>query len=114
MDCTQRRPFSLHPLTVPSQIRSTPFPGSYTQKGRPKRIVPSEGKLAAQAEPADNGAVTLDVLLHQVVEKAAALADHHQQAAPAVMVLLVRLEVVRQLKDARGQQRDLHLGGACI
>ena len=45
----------------------------------------------------------------EVVEQAAALADHHQQAAARVVVLLVRLEVLGQVGDALGQDRDLHL-----
>jgi hypothetical protein len=37
-----------------------------------------------------------------------ALADHLNQAAPGVLVVLVCLQVFRQLMDAGGQQRDLY------
>ena len=38
--------------------------------------------------------VTLDVNLNEVVEKASSLADHLQQAAAGVMILLVGTEVL--------------------
>src|SRR3954452_19594886 len=67
--------------------------------------------LAAQAELADQRAVALEVLLLQVVEEPAAAADQHQQPAARVVVVLVLAQVLGQVVDAAGQQRDLHLGG---
>src|SRR6185437_6297833 len=64
---------------------------------------------ATQAETADQRLVALGVLALQVTEQAAAMVDHLQKATTRMMVLLVRLEMVGQLLDARGQQRDLHL-----
>src|SRR6266481_2387662 len=58
--------------------------------------------------------VALHVLLAQVFEEPAPLADQHEQAAAGVVVLLVRLEVVGQAVDALGQKRDLHFGGAGV
>jgi len=55
-------------------------------------------------------AITLDINTLQVVELATALADELEQAATRVMVLLVRLEVLRELRDAFAEQRDLHFG----
>ena len=57
--------------------------------------------LAAQADLGDDGAVALDVVLADVVEEPPALADQHQQAAPAVVVLLVLLEVLVEVVDPR-------------
>ncbi len=59
-------------------------------------------RLLADAEALDRGAVALEVLPLEVVEQAAAPADHLQQAATAVMILAVGLEVLGQLVDAAG------------
>src|SRR3546814_17949419 len=48
------------------------------------------------------------ILSPQIVEQAAALIDHHQQAATAVIILRVGLEMPGQRVDAVGQDRDLH------
>lgn len=70
--------------------------------------------LLAQAQLLDQRGVTAEVLALEVVEQLAATADHAQQAATTVVVLLVGLEVGGQLVDASGQQGDLHLGGASV
>ena len=49
--------------------------------------------LLTDTQLGDQGTITLDVLLHEVVEKAAALTDHLVQAAAGVVVLRVLLEV---------------------
>src|SRR6478735_3909849 len=64
---------------------------------------------AAEAEALDDGAVALDLRLLQVVEQAAALADQEQQATTAVVDVLVRLEVLGEVRDAVAEQRDLDL-----
>src|SRR5215510_8234329 len=64
----------------------------------------------ANPEPIGHDPVALRVLLAQVLEQSPALADQHQQAPAGVMVLLVRLEMIRQTVDALGEQRDLHFG----
>src|SRR4029077_872726 len=58
----------------------------------------------------DQGAVTLQVVSLQVAKDAAALAHHLQQAAARVMVLAVGAQVLGELVDALGEQRDLDLG----
>src|SRR6185312_1195677 len=66
-------------------------------------------RSATQAEAADQRLVALGVLALQIAEQTATVVDHLQETATRVMVFLVRFEVVGQLLDARGQQRDLHL-----
>ena len=44
-------------------------------------------------------------LLH-VIEQAATLADHFEEAATRMIVLGVQLEVICQTVNARGEQRD--------
>ena len=43
----------------------------------------------------------------QVVQQAAALADQAQKSAPRMVILRVRLEVLGQMLDTRGEKRHL-------
>src|SRR4051812_3353993 len=70
--------------------------------------------LLADTEPVDELLVPRRVLRLEVVEEAAALPDQFQEPPPRMVVLLVRLEVFREVEDPFGEQRDLHLGGAGI
>lgn len=57
-------------------------------------------RLSAQTQSAYNLVVTLDVSLLQVIKQTASLRDHLQQAAPRVIVLLMRLEMLSEIVDA--------------
>jgi hypothetical protein len=70
--------------------------------------------LVAQAETFCNGQVTRVIGLAQVRQKAAALADHHQQAPAAGLIVLVRGQVFIQVNDSLGQDGDLDFRGAGI
>jgi hypothetical protein len=70
--------------------------------------------LFADAERADQRAIAADVTRAKIVEQATALTHEHQQAATRVEVLRVNLEVLRQLPDPLGQQRDLHFRRASV
>src|SRR5690242_12692295 len=70
--------------------------------------------LATQTETIDQRAITLDVVVLQVVEQTTALADEQQQATTAVVVVLVLLEVLGQMRDPAGQEGNLHLRGAGV
>src|SRR5262245_36210412 len=65
------------------------------------------GRLAANSEAADDDPVARAVLLHQIREKAAALADELEEAAARMVVLGKSLEMLGQLLDPLGQERDL-------
>src|SRR5207244_4122414 len=56
--------------------------------------------LLAQAEALDERAVRLDLAALQVIELAAALAHHPQQAAARMEILDVRLEMLGEHVDA--------------
>src|SRR5690606_6174899 len=84
--------------------------GSGSHGGRP---LPRR-RLTAQTELLDQCAVTRDVRLLQVLEQPTALADQQQQPTTAVVVLLVRLQVLREVVDAVREQRDLDLGRARV
>ena len=64
------------------------------------RPTPPRFLLLTDAQLGDDGTIALDVLGHQVVQHLAALTDHLQQAAAAVVVVLVDLQVLGQLLDA--------------
>ena len=66
--------------------------------------------LLSEVQACDDRSVTLDVLLFEIVEQATALTDHFQQASARVMILLVEFEVLIEVVDALGEQRDLNLG----
>jgi hypothetical protein len=65
--------------------------------------------LATEFQAADQFMVLLDVPALEVIEQAATLRDHLEQSAPRVIVFLVRFEMLGELVDALGKQRDLHL-----
>jgi len=68
----------------------------------------------ANTQAPDERLVTFGILAVQVVEQAAALVDHHQQATTGMVVLLVGLEMTREMLDFRGEQRDLYFGGSSV
>ena len=70
--------------------------------------------LLSQAELANDRAVTLDVVLLQVVQKTSSLTDHLLQTAAAVEVLLVDFQVLGQVSDAVGQNSNLYFGRTCV
>ena len=70
--------------------------------------------LLSQAELADDRAVTLDVVLLQVVQQTSSLTDHLLQTAAAVEVLLVDFQVLGQVSDAAGQNSNLYFGRTCV
>ena len=66
--------------------------------------------LFTQTQFLDDRAITHDVLLHQVVEKATTATDHFEKTTARVMILLMLLQVLGQIIDAAGQYRDLDFG----
>ena len=73
-----------------------------------------QATLLAEPEVGDDLAVAIDVRLLEVVEKAATLADELEQATARMVVLLVGLEVLGEIGDALGDERDLDLGRAGV
>src|SRR5579885_3269023 len=77
---------------------------------RPPGRSSGTSELSPEPEAGDQRPVPLHVVAPHVVEKAPPAADQHEQAAPAVVVLLVRLEVLGEVVDALREDGDLHLG----
>jgi len=88
---------------------------SRSLESRPKsRRVAAQVLLLANAEFLDNVLITLGIVVLEVVEQAATLADHHQETAAGGVILLVCLKMVRQFTDPFAKHRDLNLGAAGI
>src|ERR1700675_3059777 len=66
-------------------------------------------RLLAQAKLLDQLVIFAGILALEIIEQLAALVDHFKQAAPGVMILHVRLEVVGKSVDAGREQRNLNL-----
>src|ERR1035438_3971467 len=83
-----------------------------TRGSRPPPVAPGcdLASLAADAERGDDRAVSLDIVLPHVVEQTTTATDELHQPTPGVMITLVNLEVLGQVRDAGGEQRDLDLG----
>ena len=50
----------------------------------------------------------------EVIQKAAALADHFQKATAGAVVLDVALEMLGQMVNPLGQKGDLHISRPCV
>ena len=66
--------------------------------------------LLAQLELLGDGLITAHVGGLQVIQQAAALTDHQQQATAGAVILLGSLQMLGQMVDAVRKQRDLHVG----
>ncbi len=76
-------------------------------------IVTSELLLAetiSDLKSCDDGPVTLDVCVVQILEQAAALTYHLEQTATGMMVVLKNLQMLIEVIDAGCKNRDLNLG----
>ena len=75
---------------------------------------PDSRFLLTDAQLGDEGTIALDVLLLEVVQEAAALTDHLQQATVGVLVRRIVAHVLGELVDALGENGDLDLGRAGV
>src|SRR5688500_5440349 len=115
--CISLSLFSLPLRRAPVAPRSCEHSGTEkrTQRQRPPSDVPLRGyghgiagrRLMTKTQIVDQRAISLQIRLLEVVQQTAALADHHQQPATAVVILLVRAEVIGELVDPLRQQSDL-------
>jgi hypothetical protein len=67
-----------------------------------------------QSQVADELTVPRDIGLLQILEETAPLADHLEQAAAAVVILHVSIEVSPKVVDASREEGDLDRGAATI
>ena len=66
-------------------------------------------KSMAQFQLFRDRLVSFAVRALQIIQKAATLANHHQQPATRTMVFLVALQMLGQMVNPLRQQRDLHV-----
>ena len=71
-------------------------------------------RLAAQTQPLDQALIAIEVVRREVPQQTPTVADDLQQTPARVMVLLVGLEVLRELTEPLGQKRNLNLGGPSV
>jgi hypothetical protein len=81
---------------------------------RPGSGSPLGERLLAETELGEELGVFVDVVALHVVEKLAAAAGHLEKAAAAVEILTMGAEVLGEVVDARGEERDLNLGRSGI
>ena len=67
-------------------------------------------KLLTDIQFCDNRAVAIDILFHQIIQQASSLTDHLQKTSSGMEVLFVDLQMLGQVVDPFGQDRDLNLG----
>ena len=70
--------------------------------------------LAANFEFFNQTLVSLFVLLLQVIQQAAPLVDHFNQAKSGAVIFLVDFKVLGEHLNAFRKQRDLNIGCFCI
>src|SRR5690606_4115821 len=70
--------------------------------------------LTPEPESLDQLLVARRIVPAQILEQPTSLTHDAEQTASRVVILRMRLEVLRQLVDALGQERDLDLGRARV
>ena len=61
-----------------------------------------------------DGLIARGVRAVQVIQQAAALADHHEETTAGAVVLGVLLQVLGEFVDTLGEQGNLHVSRACV
>ena len=92
----------------PSEARSAAERRVQNTTGHGASRALSVERLFSQSELADDLLISRAIFARQILQQAVSPADHLQQPATRGVILLVRLEVLGQLGDPLGQQRDLH------
>jgi hypothetical protein len=65
--------------------------------------------LPAQSQCFDDGPISLNILVFDIIQQSSAFSDQHQKASSGKMILAVYLEVVGQIGNSMGQKPDLDL-----
>jgi len=71
---------------------------------------PRRGYSLSNSKPLDDPTVPFDVFSLQVIQEAPTLTDQLQQSSARVVILLVHLEVIREVSDPLTQEGNLNLG----
>ena len=73
-----------------------------------------KGWLLAEAELLEELVILRQVVALEIVQQLAAAGGHLEEATAAVEILAVRAQVLGQVIDPGGEQRDLDLGRAGV
>jgi hypothetical protein len=71
-------------------------------------------ELVPEAQFLDDLPVSVDIRTLQVVQETATTSDHLEESTTTVVVLLVESEVIGQIVDPLGEQRDLNAGRSTV
>ena len=82
---------------------------SFILGGRSQDNTTRRRLLATKSEFADDRVILVDITMTQIIEKLPTTRDQLEQALARIIILLVYLEMLRQLVDALRKQCDLHL-----
>ena len=82
---------------------------SFILGGRSQDNTTRRRLLATKSEFADDRVILVDIAMTQIIEKLPTTRDELKQALARIIILLVYLEMLRQLVDALRKQCDLHL-----
>src|SRR3546814_17998826 len=63
--------------------------------------------LLAKPQLRDKTGITRRIFTLEIIKQAAAIVDHHQKTTTRMIVLRMSLEMIGQVLDALGQDRDL-------
>src|ERR1700740_973571 len=103
----------------PSQVREDvrPISAPYDKPGT-FGVIPFRKKCAAasaaQSETSNQRLVTADARPLEIVQQTSPLADHDEQPAPRMEVLLMAPQVIGEIADALAQDRHLDLRRSCV
>ena len=94
--------------------KSGRFPERVDKKKPPEGGFSQGLRLAAQTQLFDELLITAVVAVTEVIQKAAAAADHILQATAGAVVFFMDFQMFRQLFDAGGQNGNLDLNGSSV
>src|SRR6185503_16964245 len=90
--------FSLCSLVKGARARRE-LPWRSSRRRRPLKRWDVAAGSAAEPQTLDQRVVARDIRALQVIEQAAALADHHEQAASRMEILLMMAQMLGQIDD---------------
>lgn len=71
-------------------------------------------ELFAKLELLSERLVAAQISALEIIKQPTALTDHDQETTARAVIFLIGLEMLSQMVDALGEQRDLHVGGAGV
>ena len=79
-----------------------------------KQLCTGKTELLTEIQSGNEGTITFNIRLLQVLEHIAATTDHQQQTAVGMVIVLVLLQMLIQVVDALSQESDLHFRGTGV